>query len=154
MDIAFIRQLIELHERSAMVEIEYIQGDQRLRLCKTNSMPQGESLIASRTSVQGAEFTENINEISVNQLVDYSIVKSPLSGVFHRRPSPNEPTYINENDIVEEGQMIGIVEAMKVLNSIDSEFSGRVVEFLVEDGAAVEAGTPLLRIDVAVGRNV
>jgi acetyl-CoA carboxylase biotin carboxyl carrier protein len=70
-------------------------------------------------------------------------------GTFYRAPSPDADPYVEEGDLVKRGQVICIVEAMKLMNEIESETDGRVVKILIESGAAVEYGQPLYLIDPA-----
>jgi acetyl-CoA carboxylase biotin carboxyl carrier protein len=76
-------------------------------------------------------------------------VKAPLVGVFYRAPSPGEKPFVEVGDTVEQGQQVGIVEAMKVMNEVASDYRGVVVEILVESGEAVQYEQPLMRIDTA-----
>ncbi|MNC66086.1 Biotin carboxyl carrier protein of acetyl-CoA carboxylase [compost metagenome] len=69
-----------------------------------------------------------------------------MTGIFYRAPSPDESAFVDVGTVIEEGQQVGIIEAMKMLNVLESERSGRVVRILVEDGASVEAGTPLFEL--------
>jgi acetyl-CoA carboxylase biotin carboxyl carrier protein len=75
-------------------------------------------------------------------------VVAPLVGVFYRAPSPGAKPFVEIGDTVERGQTIGIVEAMKVMNEVTSDFRGAVVEILVENGEAVQYEQPLLLIDI------
>lgn len=74
-------------------------------------------------------------------------VTSPMVGTFYRSPAPDEPPFVSEGDRVGSSQTVCIIEAMKLMNEIEAEVSGRVVEILVENGAPVEFGQPLMRID-------
>jgi len=73
-------------------------------------------------------------------------VTSPFVGTFYRKPNPDSPVYVSLNEHVEKGQVLCIVEAMKLMNEIEADVSGRVVGILVEDGAPVEYGQPLFKI--------
>ncbi len=75
-----------------------------------------------------------------------NIVTSPMVGTFYSKPSPTSDPYVTVGSTVKEGQTVCIVEAMKLMNEIESEFAGEVVEILAKDGEAVEYGTPLFRI--------
>lgn len=75
------------------------------------------------------------------------VVTSPLVGTFYRRPSPEEPAYVDVGGEVKAGQTLCIVEAMKVMNEIKSDVSGTVREILADDGNIVEYGQPLIAID-------
>lgn len=76
-----------------------------------------------------------------------NIVRSPLVGTFYAAPSEDAEPYVAVGDTVKKGQTLAIVEAMKLMNEIESEFDGRVVEIYVQNGQAVEYGEPLFRIE-------
>lgn len=73
-------------------------------------------------------------------------LNAPMVGTFYRSPAPGEPPFVREGDLVEAGQQIGILEAMKLMNKIEADRSGRVVEVLVDDATPVEYDQPLLTI--------
>ena len=75
-----------------------------------------------------------------------NIIKSPMVGTFYSKPSPSADPYVEVGKIVAKGDTVCIIEAMKLMNEIESEFAGEVAEVLVKDGEAVEYGTPLFRI--------
>lgn len=74
-------------------------------------------------------------------------VTSPMVGTFYRSPAPDEPPFVDNGDRITSGQTVCIIEAMKLMNEIEAEVSGRVMEILVANGAPVEYGQPLMRID-------
>ncbi|MBL9014397.1 MAG: acetyl-CoA carboxylase biotin carboxyl carrier protein [Myxococcales bacterium] len=74
------------------------------------------------------------------------LVTSPFVGTFYRKPNPDSPSYVSLNDKVEKGQVLCIVEAMKLMNEIEADATGTIVGILVEDGAPVEYGQPLFKI--------
>ncbi len=76
-----------------------------------------------------------------------NIVKSPMVGTFYLKPSPTAQAYIEIGKEVKKGDVLCIIEAMKLMNEIESEYTGKVTEILVKDGQTVEYGTPLLRIE-------
>jgi acetyl-CoA carboxylase biotin carboxyl carrier protein len=76
------------------------------------------------------------------------VVTSPFVGTFYRKPNPDSPVYVAINDKVEKGQVLCIVEAMKLMNEIEADASGTVIAILVEDGSPVEYGQPLFKIAV------
>ena len=73
-------------------------------------------------------------------------VTSPFVGTFYRKPNPDSPNYVSVNERVDKGQVLCIVEAMKLMNEIEADIAGTVVGVLVEDGMAVEYGQPLFKI--------
>ncbi|HEY3802082.1 MAG TPA: acetyl-CoA carboxylase biotin carboxyl carrier protein [Kofleriaceae bacterium] len=76
------------------------------------------------------------------------VVTSPFVGTFYRKPNPDSPSYVSLNDKIDKGQVLCIVEAMKLMNEIEADVAGTVVGILVEDGMAVEYGQPLFKITV------
>ena len=76
----------------------------------------------------------------------HHVVTSPFVGTFYRKPNPDSPSYVSLNDKVEKGQVLCIVEAMKLMNEIEADAAGTIVGILVEDGAPVEYGQPLFKL--------
>ena len=74
-------------------------------------------------------------------------VKSPIIGTFYRKPSPDKPVFIEVGDIIKEGDVLCVIEAMKLFNEIESEVSGKIVKVLVEDSSPVEFDQPLFLVD-------
>jgi len=77
------------------------------------------------------------------------LINSPFVGTFYRTPAPDQPAYVEVGSVVKKGQVLCIVEAMKLMNEIESEISGKVAEILVENAQPVEFGQPLFRIEPA-----
>ena len=78
------------------------------------------------------------------------VIKSPLVGTFYRAPSPGAPPFVEVGDIVSPGQVLCIIEALKVMNEIESDVRGKIVKILVENGETVEYGQPLFLVDTSV----
>jgi len=78
----------------------------------------------------------------------YSTIISPMVGTFYRSPAPNEPPFINENDHVKKKQTVCIIEAMKLMNEIESEISGEIIQILVNDGDIVDCGQSLIKVKI------
>jgi acetyl-CoA carboxylase biotin carboxyl carrier protein len=76
------------------------------------------------------------------------VVTSPFVGTFYRRPNPDSPNYVSLNDKINKGQVLCIVEAMKLMNEIEADVGGKITAILVDDGAPVEYGQPLFKIVV------
>ncbi len=85
------------------------------------------------------EYPEEIEE-------NFKVVKAPMLGTFYSKPSPSSGPYVSVGDTVKVGDILCIVEAMKLMNEIESEYEGTIVEILVKDGDPVEYGTPLFKI--------
>lgn len=151
MNIEFIERLIEIVERSGVAELEYSEGDCRVRLGL-----HGLTVVASAqrglvaTNIIPASAATEDSSIAVlpvsSDKPGYS-VSSSLVGIFYRSPSPDKPPFVEVGDVVEEGQTLAIVEAMKMLNPIEADRSGRIVAILKSDGEMIEAGSPLFTIE-------
>lgn len=111
--------------------------------CKTT----GEVVAASAQPVVNVTVgEEEVAAVSSQPVLDGKIVKSPLVGTFYASPSPDDAPYVSIGDTVKKGQVLGIVEAMKLMNDIESEFDGIVTEILVNNEEVVEYGQPLFVI--------
>ena len=118
--------------------------------------PDGTKISMKKDKMQ-EKIIENIpiveNNIIENQTKEDSnkkkgnIIKSPMVGTFYLKPSPTAEPYIEIGKEVKKGDVLCIIEAMKLMNEIESEYTGKVTEILVKDGETVEYGTPLFRIE-------
>ncbi|CCP38143.1 acetyl-CoA carboxylase biotin carboxyl carrier protein (plastid) [Chondrus crispus] len=86
------------------------------------------------------------NELSNRKLEIYSTIVSPMVGTFYRSPAPGEPSFIDLYDIVQQKQTVCIIEAMKLMNEIEAEVNGEIVEILVQDGDIVDCGQALMKV--------
>jgi acetyl-CoA carboxylase biotin carboxyl carrier protein len=105
------------------------------------AQPQGLSAPAGASAAAAASGPAAVDDKA-------HVVTSPFVGTFYRKPNPDSPTYVSLNDKVDKGQVLCIVEAMKLMNEIESDVAGTVIGILVEDGAPVEYGQPLFKIAV------
>ncbi len=106
-----------------------------------------ESKISQDTNPDNeAKIMTDEKEIINKEDEDYNIVKSPMVGTFYLKPAPNAEQYVEVGKAVKKGDTLCIVEAMKLMNEIESEYSGTIKEILVKDGSPVEYGTPLFKI--------
>ncbi|MES3707292.1 biotin/lipoyl-binding protein [Pseudomonas putida] len=138
MDNPLVERLVSLFENSALSEIEYSADGTRIRLVKASG----------QTVPEQPRLTEAQPPMATPTRQSSWTIDAGLTGIFYRAPSPDEPTFVDVGNVIEEGQQVGIIEAMKMLNVLESERSGRVVRILVEDGASVEAGTPLFELQL------
>lgn len=138
-----IKQLIEEMGNSKLtaVDIEFPDGT-KISMKKDKMQ---EKIIQNIPTVESNtienQIKENKNEKKGN------IIKSPMVGIFYLKPSPTAEPYIEIGKEVKKGDVLCIIEAMKLMNELESEYTGKVTEVLVKDGEAVEYGTPLLRIE-------
>ncbi len=143
MDIRKIKKLIEMLQDSDLTEIEVKEGEESVRIARGNSRT---------TEATPAPIIHNLpsslvekNEVSLYK--SGSIIKSPIVGTFYRKPSPDKPPFIEIGSNVNAGDVVCIVEAMKMMNEIKSEFTGKVSAINIEDGEPVEFDQSLIVID-------
>jgi len=151
-----IEQLFQFMTEHNLEEFEYSRGDLHIRLRKPSS---GLVLASPRASVTpeiivsnpGSSLAQEASENApappeARQTEDLHLVKSPIVGTFYGSPSPGAEPFVKVGAFVEIGQTLCIVEAMKLMNEIESDESGEVVRFFVENGQPVEYGQPLFGI--------
>ena len=147
MDIRKIKKLIEMLQESDLREIEVKEGEESVRISRGGSVEHYQVQAPVQASTQAkaspvAEATEEITKaFSGNQII------SPIVGTFYRKPAPNKPPFVEIGDKVNAGDVVCIVEAMKMMNEIKSDFSGTVKSIEVDDAAPVEFGQVLIVID-------
>ena len=150
MDIRKVKKLIELLETSDIAEIEIKEGEEAVRISRTSriapAVAAAAPVAAAASAPAPAANAEAEREEPPAAAETGNLVTSPMVGTFYRAPAPSSPAYVEVGQQVKEGDVIGIVEAMKMMNQIESEFSGVVEAILVEDGKPVEFGQPLVRI--------
>ena len=138
-----IKQLIEEMGNSKLTAVDVEFPDGTKISMKKDKMQ--EKIIQNIPTVENNtienQIKENKNEKKGN------IIKSPMVGIFYLKPSPTAEPYIEIGKEVKKGDVLCIIEAMKLMNELESEYTGKVTEVLVKDGEAVEYGTPLLRIE-------
>jgi acetyl-CoA carboxylase biotin carboxyl carrier protein len=159
-DIEDLRQLIEFLKLHGVSEFDVDRGDMKLRL-KFNpvesgpaglsdlarllqSAPQNAAQAAAATAQAGA--APSAAEPAANAEAGLHMVKSPIVGTFYGSPSPGASPFVAPGDHVEKGQVIAIIEAMKLMNEIEADVSGEVVKCLVANGQAIEFGQPLFSV--------
>jgi acetyl-CoA carboxylase biotin carboxyl carrier protein len=158
MNLKEIKELIELMKNTDISELEIERSGVKVRLRKGGdvtfhpAMPRMEyppaAIVAPAVTVVPA--TEAVSEKATEPVKTNMIkVTSPIVGTFYRSSSPDKPAYVEVGDIVKKGQVLCIIEAMKLMNEIESEGSGKIVQILVESGAPVEYGEPLFVIEQA-----
>ena len=156
MDIRKIQRLVEILQDSDVTEFEFSEGEQRIRIYRgTPAMQmQAAPIYAPMPApVQGVAPTPAAVQpaavpASASTDITGHVVKSPMVGTFYRSPSPEAEPFVQEGDMVKSGQALCIIEAMKLLNEIEADVSGRIVKVLAENGQPVEYGEPLFVIDV------
>ena len=151
MDIRKVKKLIEMLENSNLEEIEIQEGEESVRLVKSNgninNISSSKSLAVPQMSTSVTPKEESQSEEEVNrESEEGNFITSPMVGTFYASASPGTKPFINVGDLVAEGDVVCIVEAMKMMNEIKSEFSGKVVSIKVENSEPVEYGQALFEI--------
>ena len=149
MNIKEIKEMINLMNDNSLVELEIEKEGMRIRLKKTNSGIDGYSgpIVVERESTQG-QFQKQSSPESTKETSSKTVeIKSPIVGTFYRAPSPEAPPYVEVGQTIEAGQVICIIEAMKLMNEIKSEIKGNVLEILVDNAEPVEFGQAILLIE-------
>jgi acetyl-CoA carboxylase biotin carboxyl carrier protein len=144
LDLEQLRELIRLLDESNLTEIEVEHDDDRIRVRRDPAPVVG---AVTSSSVGTASTTQSGGAPAVED--DGNYVTSPFVGTFYRAPSPEGKAFVREGDSIAPGQVLCIVEAMKLMNEIESEVSGTIVEILVENGKPVEYGDQLFRIETS-----
>ena len=139
--LALIDRLAAVLERSDLSELEVEAGGTALVLRK--SVAVASALAASTTLEAAAEPTTTGREAPPAR----PSVKAPLTGIFYASPAPGSPSYVQVGGEVAVGQIIGLIEAMKLFNEIKSDLSGRVVRLVAESGQLVKAKQPLVEVE-------
>ena len=156
MNIKEIQQLIKFVAKSGVSEVKIESKDLKLSVktgasgnMATHSEPV---MINTQPVVQNLPLestTESVSSQSVDTAEEDHLItiKSPIIGTFYRKPSPDKPNFIEIGDLISEGSVLCVVEAMKLFNEIESEYSGKIVKILVDDSSPVEFDQPLFVID-------
>ncbi len=152
MNLKELKELIELLKGTDVSELEIERSGVKVRIRKGGdvtfhpAMPRMEhppAAIVAPTVAAAAAAEPTAAAVKTNQIT----VTSPIVGTFYRASSPDKPAYAEVGDVVKKGQVLCIIEAMKLMNEIESEAAGRIVQVLVENGAPVEYGQPLFLIE-------
>ena len=154
MDLEDVKKIIDLMETHGLSEIEIEDGNGKIRLKRDNgkevikeivnvsqSGPNGSQASPAERPVQSDELEQQGGESGPDHIV------SPLVGTFYRRPNPDSDPYVKVGDEVHEDTVVGIVEAMKVMNEIRAEKSGIIRKVLVDDAHPVEYMQPIFEIE-------
>ena len=156
MDIKQIQELVKLVNKTNIGELSIEQKDFKITIkqkkeavqhfaASVQQQPQQQQMLPPAISPSSAEIktTEPVTVKTENLLT----IKSPMIGTFYRQTGPGKPIFINVGDEVAVGQIVCIIEAMKLFNEIESEVAGRIVKVLVEDASPVEFDQPLFLVE-------
>ncbi|MBW9259638.1 MAG: acetyl-CoA carboxylase biotin carboxyl carrier protein [Candidatus Thiodiazotropha sp. (ex. Lucinisca nassula)] len=151
MDIRKVKKLIELLEESDVAEIEIHEGEESVRISRNSSMPAPlaapVAAPAAPAAAPAAPAAAPAVESEPSEEIQGHAVRSPMVGTFYRSPSPGSKPFVEEGQQVSVGDTLCIIEAMKILNQIESDKAGTVRKILVDNGQPVEYNEPLYIID-------
>ena len=164
-DLHEIARLLEFMEKHGLEECEYEHGGLRLRLKKASTCPEGitrmpaaattlaanspGAAVATSSSPSSAEALAAPDQTSASAMEsqpDLHTIKSPIVGTFYATPSPGAENFVKVGDTIDVGQVLCIIEAMKLMNEIESDVAGQLMRILVDNGQPVEYGEPLFAI--------
>ena len=152
MDLRKLKTLIDLVSESNVSELEITEAEGKIRIVKGGGamvqhfMPVSQS-VAQAAPVAQAAVTETAPAAVVAPVETGHTVKSPMVGTFYRSATPGAKSFVEIGDAVKEGETLCIIEAMKILNEIESDKTGTVRRILADNGQAVEYGQPLFIIE-------
>ena len=152
MDIKQIQDLIKFVHKSGVNEVSIEKNDFKITI-KTNqaptvvtaSIPAAAPLAAAPAPVAAAPVAAAAPAVSESD--NYLTIKSPMIGTFYRSASPDKPSFVNVGDEIKAGQVLCVVEAMKLFNEIEAEISGRIVKVLVDNASPIEYDQPLFLVE-------
>ena len=156
MDLNLIRKLVKIVDTSGITDLEIEEDGLRIKVAKKirnnqlNSQPQ---MVVQTESVEGPSSPAAVTgektpaEKSEEPTDNFYKINSPIVGTFYRAPAPDADPYVQVGDSVSPGTVLCVVEAMKLMNEIESDVSGKVVKILVENGKPVEYNQPLFFIE-------
>ena len=151
MDLRKLKTLIDLVSESNISELEITEADGKVRIVKSDGAVVGMPMMAAPQMAQAAPVAAAPVAAApavVAPTVEIGhVVKSPMVGTFYRASGPNAKPFAEVGQAIKEGEAICIIEAMKIMNEIDSDKSGTITKVLVENGQAVEFGQPLFIIE-------
>jgi len=153
MDLRKIKKLMELLEESGIAEIEVKEGEESIKLSRNtqavqniiNSPAETNQTITAIDNVKDTAVTDDKKDKS-KELPDGDIITSPMVGTFYRSASPESKPFVEKGQKVSKGDTLCILEAMKMMNQVNAETGGTIIDILVDDAEPVEFGQPLFVI--------
>ena len=143
-----IKQLMEDMGKSNIEELE-IEFPEGMKISMKNNVavvPAQQVVAQQSTNIPAVQSIQTTQLIQEEPKEEYKEIKSPMVGTFYSKPSPDKEEFVKVGDKVKKGQVVCIIEAMKLMNEIEAEFDGEVVEVCLNDGDAVEYGKPLFKL--------
>jgi len=153
MDLRKIKKLMELLEESGIAEIEVKEGEESIKLTKPGSHAPTPQQIMSTPAVNVGEevvtqkdLTQKNDNQNPKEEIDGEVITSPMVGTFYRAASPDSKPFVEKGQKVKKGDTLCILEAMKMMNQVNAETGGTIIDIMVDDAEPVEFGQPLFVI--------
>ena len=152
MDIRKVKKLIEMLENSSLNEIVIKEGEESVKLVKSAGSFQTPQTIAPSPQLVASpalekQTKEDITETAETKVIDGKSINSPMVGTFYSSPNPGADPFVKVGDKVSEGDVLCIIEAMKMMNEVKSDYNGVIKEILISDAEPVEYGEALFVIE-------
>lgn len=148
MDIRKVKKLIEMLEASEIDEIEIQEGEESVRISRSRAAPPPAPAVVrgAEPPRPPAEAPAPASELGDAMEPEENIVKAPMVGIFYEAQAPGKPSFVELGQAVKEGDVLCIIEAMKIMNQVEAERGGVISKIMVENGEPVEYGQPLFII--------
>ncbi len=156
MDIRKVKKLIEMLEESQLNEIEIKEGEESVKLVKAISIPIQEQIVTSNVVAPAPQPSAAKNNLSSEEdsgqstdveKISGQTIDSPMVGTFYAAPNPGAKDFVSVGDKISEGDVLCIIEAMKMMNEVKADSSGTIKQVLIENAEPVEFGQPLFVIE-------
>ena len=138
MDLRKVKKLIELLEESDLSEIEITEGDDKVRITKSVKEKQQSNVVLTSNEAEVKNITNPTEDIKPSNKNGFHEVKAPMIGTFYQSSEPDGEAFVKVGDPINEGDTLCIIEAMKMMNKIESDISGTIERVLVQNGDPVE----------------
>ena len=150
MDIKDIKNIYKFLRETDIVEFELEGPDGKVRLKRGNAYAVREAMpVEPLPPAEAPREAKKEDAAPAAKPDNIKVVTSPMVGTFYRSPSPEAPSFVEVGSVVKAAQTLCIIEAMKLMNEVESEFGGKIVSILVENGQPVEYGEPLFHVEVS-----
>jgi acetyl-CoA carboxylase biotin carboxyl carrier protein len=147
MDLKELKALVRLMEGGDLEELEVAEGDRRVRIRRRSG--DGLPVVRAGAPAQSGAKITSTPAMGAADTAGFVPIESPMVGTFYRAPAPGAEPYVKEGDSIQKGTVVCIVEAMKLMNEIESEVAGRIARVVAENGKPVEFGQPLFLVEPA-----
>lgn len=150
MNLKEIKEMIALMNENNLLELEIEKEGMRIRLKKTSPGSENTNapiIFEKARALEPNRENRESSEASVKTATNSVEIKAPMVGTFYKAPNPEAPPYAEVGQVIEPGQVICIIEAMKLMNEIKSEVKGKIIEILVDNAEPVEFGQPIFLIE-------